>query len=177
MCIARPFLALSRTHCDDVCAANTLSMNKTLLYVEDDSADVIVVRKALLGSNIPFNLYVVREGPTAIDYMDGKGIYSDRERFPLPDVMLLNVRPETKRPYDVLEDVRDEKRFRNLPILVQSNGFRAGDVKDATESGATACFRKTADCGKLLEFLQAKVKGYAMREACAARDRSVRASA
>ncbi|MGZ4964777.1 MAG: hypothetical protein ACXWC8_19645, partial [Limisphaerales bacterium] len=157
-------------------AANTI-MNKNLLYVEDDFADVIVVRKALLGSDIPFNLHVVKEGLPALAYLSGKGIYSDRESFPLPDVLLLNMRPETKRPFEVLEGVRDEKQFRHLPILVQSNGFRAGDIKDATDSGASACFRKTADCGKLLEFLQAKVKSYAMREACAARDRSVRANA
>jgi CheY-like chemotaxis protein len=152
-------------------------MNKTLLYVEDDSTDVIVVRKALLGSNLPFNLYVVREGLPSLAYLAGKGIYSDRQNFPLPDVLLLNVRPENKRPYEVLEGVRDDKKFRNLPILVQSSGFRAGDVKDATDAGATVCFRKTADCGKLLEFLEAKVKSYAMREACAARDRATRANA
>ncbi len=152
-------------------------MNKTLLYVENDPADVIVVRKALLGSDIPFNLHVVGEGLPAMAYLSGKGIYSDRENFPLPDVLLLNVRPENKRPFEVLEGVRDEKQFRNLPILVQSNGFRAGDIKDATDSGATACFRKTADCGKLLDFLQAKVRTYAMRDACAARDRATRANA
>jgi CheY-like chemotaxis protein len=151
-------------------------MNKNLLYVEDDSADVIVVRKALLGSDIPFNLYVVKEGLPAMAYLSGKGIYSDRQSFPLPDVLLLNMRPEAKRPFEVLEGVRDEKQFRHLPILVQSNGFRAGDVKDATDSGATACFRKTADCGKLLDFLQAKLKTYAMRDACAARDRATRAN-
>lgn len=157
--------------------ANTLSMNKTLLYVEDDAADVLIVRQALLGSDIPFNLHVVREGLAAMAYLSGKGIYSDRENFPLPDVLLLNVRTDAKRPFEVLEGVRDEKQFRNLPILVQSNGLRTSDIKDAAESGATACFRKTEDCGKLLEFLQAKVKTYAMREACASRDRAVRANA
>jgi CheY-like chemotaxis protein len=152
-------------------------MNKNLLYVEDDAADVIVVRKALLGSNIPFNLYVVKEGLPAMAYLSGKGIYSDRQNFPLPDVLLLNMRPETKRPFEVLEGVRDQKQFRHLPILVQSNGFRASDIKDATESGATGCFRKTTDCGKLLEFLQAKLKTFAMRQACADRDRTTRANA
>jgi CheY-like chemotaxis protein len=152
-------------------------MNKTLLYVEDDPADVILIRKALLRANLPFNLHVIREGRAAMAYLSGKGIYSDRVNFPLPDVLLLNVRPENKRPYEVLEGVRDEKRFRHLPILVHSNGFRVRDIDDATESGATACFRKTADCGKLVEFLEAKVKSYAVREACAARDRAVRANA
>jgi hypothetical protein len=109
-------------------------------------------------------------------YLSGKGIYSDRENFPLPDVLLLNVRPDTNRPYEVLEGVRDDKRFRYLPILVQSNGFRAGDIEDATESGATACFRKTVACGQLLDFLKAKVRIYAMRDACAARDRATRAA-
>jgi CheY-like chemotaxis protein len=152
-------------------------MNKTLLYVENDFTDVVVVRKALLGSGLPFNLQVVSEGLPAMAYLSGKGIYSDRQNFPLPDVLLLNMRPETKRPFEVLEDVRDQKQFRHLPILVQSNGFRASDIKDATESGATDCFRKTADCGKLLDFLRAKVKTFAMRQACADRDRTTRANA
>jgi hypothetical protein len=77
-------------------------MNRNLLYVEDDPADVIVVRKALLGSDIPFNLYVVKEGLPAMAYLSGKGIYSDRQNFPLPDVLLLNMRPATKRPFEVL---------------------------------------------------------------------------
>lgn len=151
-------------------------MNKTLLYVENDFADVVVVRKALLGSGFPFNLHVVSEGLPALAYLNGKGIYSDRENFPLPDVLLLNVRPDTKRPYEVLEGVREDTRFRHLPILVQSNSFRAGDIKDATESGATACFRKSTDCDDLLDFLKAKVRIYAMRDACAARDRASRAT-
>jgi CheY-like chemotaxis protein len=151
-------------------------MNKTLVYVEDDAADVLVVRKALLGSDIPFNLHVVREGPAAMAYLNGKGIYSDRENFPLPDVLLLNVRTDAKRPFEVLEEVREEKKFRNLPVVVQSNGFRAADIKDAGESGASACFAKTSDCAKLLEFLQVKLNRFAMREASAARDRATRAN-
>jgi CheY-like chemotaxis protein len=149
-------------------------MNKILLYVENDHADVVAMRKALLGSNLPFDLHIAADDKTALDYLSAYGIYSDRKRFPLPDVLLLNMPAGAKRPPEVLGWAREQKKFRNLPIVAHMNGVRAAPIKSVIEAGATAYFDKTPDCSKFLDYLAAKMKAFAVRDACAARDRASR---
>jgi CheY-like chemotaxis protein len=152
-------------------------MNKILLYAENDPADVVAVRKALLSSNLPFDLHIVAESKAALAYLSGKGIYSDRKRFPLPDVLLLNMPTDPRPSLEMVEWAREQRQFRNLPIIAHLNGARSADIKDTIDAGATAYFRKSADCDKLVDYLSAKMKAFAVRDACAARDRASRANA
>jgi CheY-like chemotaxis protein len=152
-------------------------MNKILLYAEDDAAATLALRQALLGADVSFNLHVIREGAAAIAYLSGKGIYADRNAFPLPDVMISNLNSKAKNPYEVLEWVRRQKQFRNLSFIFHSSSLTSSDLREATELGANSCFEKTTNCRKVLDYLRGKLADFAVRSACAQRDRAIRANA
>jgi len=152
-------------------------MNKILLYAEDDAAAAVTLRQALLAADLPLSLHVIREGTAAIAYLSGKGIYSDRNAFPLPDVIISNLNPKAKNPYEVLEWVRHQKQFRNLSFIFHVSEITSADLREAVELGANSCFEKTTNCRKVLDYLRGKLADFAVRSACAQRDRAIRANA
>jgi CheY-like chemotaxis protein len=59
----------------------------SLLLVEDDENDVVLFERALKKTDVRAILHVVRDGQEAIDYVNGTGMYTDRERYPFPRVI------------------------------------------------------------------------------------------
>jgi hypothetical protein len=61
-----------------------------LLLVEDDPNDVVLMERAFRKARLANPLQVVADGEQAIAYLSGSGEYADRERHPLP-VLILDV--------------------------------------------------------------------------------------
>ena len=56
----------------------------TILHVEDDSNDVLLLKHACEYAGVSLNVQTVEDGDEAIAYLSGKGQFADRKRFPLP---------------------------------------------------------------------------------------------
>ena len=63
-------------------------MPKRVLIAEDDPSDVFLLQRAFAAAQVPATLHVVRDGQEAIDYLEGQASFSDRNAYPLPDLML-----------------------------------------------------------------------------------------
>jgi CheY-like chemotaxis protein len=63
-----------------------------ILLVEDDPNDVLLVQRAFRKCNIVNHFNVVGEGEQAVSYLAGQGSYSNRLQFPLPGLMLLDLK-------------------------------------------------------------------------------------
>ena len=63
-----------------------------ILLVEDESGDVLLIQRAFQKSGLPYRLRVVHDGDQAIQYLSGQGPYGNRQRFPLPFLVLLDLR-------------------------------------------------------------------------------------
>lgn len=77
-------------------------MNGTILLVEDNEDDVLFLRRALKLAGILNPLQVVRDGRQAIDYLEGSGAYMNRAEFPLPCLVLLDLKLPRVMGLDVL---------------------------------------------------------------------------
>jgi DNA-binding response OmpR family regulator len=115
----------------------------TILHVEDDPNDVFLVQRALSTLPCEVSVQVAENGLQAMDYLAGRGAYSDRTQFPLPQVMLLDLKIPLLDGFEVLARVRERAPRRRLRVFVLSSSDDPGDRKRAKQLGADEYFVKT----------------------------------
>jgi len=122
---------------------------QTVLYVEDNPHDYFLLHVANHRSGAPIKLQRADDGEQAIAYLRGMGPYGNRDAYPFPALVLLDLRMPKLDGFEVLEWIRSNPATRNLPVIVLAgSGFRA-DMRRATELGANACLAKPPDSEKL----------------------------
>ena len=111
---------------------------QTILLVDDSENDLLLMRAAFQMAKWNIPLQEVRNGEEAIAYLKGEGLYADRDRFPLPTVMLLDLNMSKKNGFDVLAWVRAQPVLKRLAIIILTASMRTEDVERAFDLGATS---------------------------------------
>jgi CheY-like chemotaxis protein len=109
-----------------------------ILLVEDREDDVMLVRRALERAQITNPLFVVRDGEAAIAYLDGVGKFANRDEYPLPDLMLLDIKMPKVDGYEVLRYIRSHATFKSLRVIVLTSSEDIYDVNKAYDLGANS---------------------------------------
>lgn len=110
-----------------------------VLLVEDDQSDVLLLHRAFakLGSNI--KLLRLSNGDDAIAYLAGDHPYENRAVYPLPSVILLDLKLPRRSGFEVLQWVRaQELTIRRILVVVFTSSEDGNDVNRAYESGANS---------------------------------------
>jgi CheY-like chemotaxis protein len=116
----------------------------TILMVDDSADDALLLQGSFEGSASP-SVQWVPDGNEAILYLCGQGRYADRERHPLPLLILLDLKMPIKNGFEVLQFVRSYPAFASIPVVVHSDCFDGRIVKRAYELGANSFVRKAGD--------------------------------
>ena len=127
---------------------------KNILYAEDDPNDVIIFTMAFKRAMLPAVLQTVDDGQAAMEWLSGKEEYSDREKFPQPDVLILDLKMPKKNGFEVLEWVRGQKHFETLPVLILSSSDVPEDAQRAYRLGATMYFVKSPSFEDVIQYLR-----------------------
>jgi CheY-like chemotaxis protein len=94
---------------------------KTVLYVEDEETDVLLLRLALKKAKIENALQVVQDGAEAVEYLSGGGRYENRGEYPVPDLVLLDLNLPRLSGVQVLQWIREQPNFANLPVVIYTS--------------------------------------------------------
>jgi CheY-like chemotaxis protein len=132
-------------------------MNSTapLLVAEDEDNDVFFLQRALETANVKNSLRIVRDGQEAIDYLSGVGEFADRDKFPLPYLLLLDLKMPRKTGMEVLEWLSEQPELRSLPVVVFSSSAHRKDIDRAYELGANGFVTKPSSMAKRAELAKA----------------------
>lgn len=122
-----------------------MDRNSPILLVEDDPNDVWLVKHAFQTAGINQPLHTVNDGQEAIDYLQGVGPFADRHAFPLPKLVLLDLKMPRLNGFDVIGWMRRHYPSKLTPIIVLSSSALPQDVNRAYELGANAYMVKPAD--------------------------------
>src|SRR4051812_37467049 len=125
----------------------------TILLAEDDPDDADLIRAALEKTALFHALQHVRDGDAAISYLAGAGEYSNREVFPCPQVVLLDLKMPRKNGFEVLQWIRSNKSFSQLPVIVLTSSDEPKDIQRAYQLGATSYLTKAASFKNVVEVL------------------------
>src|ERR1051325_74007 len=110
--------------------------NQVVLSVDDNDVDGALLERAFKRCSIPSRLFPVSEGPEAMAYLTGHGIYSDRGQYPLPDLILLDLVMPKMSGTEVLKWIREQPELKKTAVLIFTSSEKPEDVKATTKLGA-----------------------------------------
>lgn len=112
--------------------------NRALLLVEDNEDDVFLMKRALQSARIVNPMRVVEDGQEALDYLGGSGKFADRDQYPLPAVVFLDLKLPFISGHDVLAWIRQQKEFESLVVIVLTSSNEAKDLSRCYSLGANS---------------------------------------
>jgi len=124
---------------------------KSILHVEDDENDVFLFRRVFEQTGITSPLHVVTDGEMAINYLSGAGQFADREKYPLPCLVLTDLNLPKRSGLDLLQWIRRDPELKKMVVVLFSSSALPRDLEQAYELGANAYIQKSADPRQLKE--------------------------
>lgn len=131
----------------------------TVLHVEDDPNDALLFEHACRKAGVTFDLRAVTDGDEAIAYLRGSESFTDRQKFPLPQLVLLDLKMPRLDGFDVLSWLRKEASLRTLPVIVLTSSNHEADIKRAYDLGANSYLVKPVGFDALVEVVKT-IHGY-----------------
>jgi CheY-like chemotaxis protein len=116
-----------------------------VLLVEDNPDDVFIVQRTFQKLKLPGSIQIASDGDEAVAYLSGTGKYSDRERFPFPAVVLLDLKLPRRSGLEVLEWLKAQPILRRLPVIVLTSSNHLSDINQAYDRGANSYLVKTVN--------------------------------
>jgi CheY-like chemotaxis protein len=113
-----------------------------VLVVDDSEDDALLLKRGFVRAGVDAPLEFVTSGEDAMSYLDGRDQFADRARYPVPNLMLLDIKMPGTDGFDVLEWVREQPDLELLPVIMLSSSDRQEDVNRAYELGANSYMTK-----------------------------------
>ena len=125
----------------------------TILLVEDDSNDVLLMQRAFRKANLTIPLQVARDGQEAMEYLDHQGNFGDVTRYSPPTLILLDLKMPRKDGFETLEWLRQQPALKRTVVVVLSSSREIGDINRAYDLGANSYLVKPGDFQTLVELV------------------------
>jgi len=126
-----------------------------ILLVEDDPNDVLLTRRAFSKAGVSATVSVVEDGDAAVAYLSGNGRYADRAQYPLPTIVLLDLKLPRRSGLEVLTWIRQQSPLKRIPVVVLTSSRESVDVNRAYDLGANSYLVKPVSFEELAKLLHA----------------------
>jgi CheY-like chemotaxis protein len=132
-----------------------MSQRQTILLVEDSPVDILLMQRAFRNQIFTnTSLQIVRDGDAAVFYLNGDGEYSDRERYPLPAIILLDLKLPRRSGHEVLGWLKQHPQLKRLPVVVLTSSRQTVDVNQAYDLGVNSYLVKPVGFSSLSDMMQ-----------------------
>ena len=131
-----------------------IRQDATILLVEDDPEDVLLVAEAFKHVGLPDILRHVQDGEELMTYIRHQGVYADPTKYPVPDLILLDLNMPRRNGLEVLSDIKSDPDHRTIPIVVFTTTRRVDDINMSYQLGANSFISKPSDFKTLCNTLR-----------------------
>jgi DNA-binding response OmpR family regulator len=125
-------------------------MSETILLVEDSEDDVFFMERAIRLSEVQIRLEIVRDGQAAVDYLSGIREYADRKTYPIPSLILLDLKLPKVLGLDVLRWIRSRTELQTIPVIILTSSGERADLERGYRIGANSFMVKPSNADDLL---------------------------
>jgi len=130
-------------------------MTRAILLVDDDENDVLIMTMALRKVGLTCSICVARDGREAEEYLSGTGKFADRSAYPLPYLVLMDLKLPRVMGLEVLKWLRERPEFDSTIVLVLSSSPMPDDIQGAYRLRANGYLVKPSGLDKLQVMAQA----------------------
>jgi len=106
-----------------------------ILVVDDNPIDLAFFGRAASKTGLSLRLQTLTAGQQAIDYLNAKGQYSDRSKYPWPDLIVLDLKMPEVNGFDFLAWRKASPSFLSIPVIIFSGSNEPDDIKKIFELG------------------------------------------
>ena len=135
-----------------------------ILVAEDDPNDALLLERALRKSLVPGPVYICQTGEEVIEYVQGKGVFGDREQFPFPRILMLDLKMPKMNGLELLAWFRNHPECSILPRIVLTSSQQEQDISEAYKLGANAYWVKPSNFEDLTELLEVNYRFWSLCE-------------
>jgi CheY-like chemotaxis protein len=125
-----------------------------ILIIEDDLNDVLLMKRALAKSGVDNPVHVVPDGEKAIEYLTGKGQFSDREANPFPGLILTDLKMPRMSGIEVLKWLKNNPTYKVVPTIVLTSSMEKADILQAYFYGANSYLVKPGNFEDLQKMMR-----------------------
>ena len=129
-----------------------------VLLIEDNPAHAELVKRSFEEHEVRNELYHQPDGAAALDFLFRRGVYSDPERSPRPDVILLDLKLPKINGLDVLKEIKSSPDLKRIPVVVLTTSNAQYDLETAYDRYANSYLVKPADFPNFSELME--ILGY-----------------
>jgi len=137
-----------------------MTTSPPLLLVEDSKDDIVLMKLALKKAGIKNPLHIVNDGPEAIEYVTGSGAFADRENYPLPALIFLDLKLPLMSGHEVLMWIRKRDHLSSTVIVVLTASENPEDLRRASRLGAHSYLVKPSTAQELADQLLEMAKAF-----------------
>lgn len=125
-----------------------------ILIADDDAEDRMLIRDALNESRLKNGLQFVEDGEQLLDYLYNRGKFSDKEKYPRPGIILLDLNMPKKDGREALKEIKQEPRLRTIPIVVLTTSKAEEDILKTYNLGVSSFITKPVTFDGLVEVMR-----------------------
>lgn len=125
-----------------------------ILVAEDNEDDYLLLQRAIRNAMFKSPIHHVDDGEKAILYLSGEPPYCDRSQYPVPMLVLLDLKLPRKSGFEVMEWVRSQQGLRRLPIVILTSSDQDKDIRRAYDLGANSYLVKPGSFEQLVKLTQ-----------------------
>jgi len=125
-----------------------------ILMADDDADDRMLTKDALAESRVLNDLRFVEDGEELLDYLKGRGAYTDRARWPRPGLILLDLNMPKKDGREALKEIKADPDLRRIPIVVMTTSKAEEDIFRSYDLGASSFITKPVTFDRLVELMK-----------------------
>lgn len=126
-----------------------------ILLVEDNEDDVFLMKHALAAAGVANPVFVVDNGPDAIEYLSGTGAFRDRAAHPMPAIVFLDLKLPLMSGHEVLAWIRNQRQLESLVVVVLTSSNEPADVRRSYSLGANSYLVKPLTGAQIVDLAKA----------------------
>jgi len=121
-----------------------------VLVIEDNEPEQIIMREAFKEAKVNHNLFTVKNGIEALEFLKTEGAF---QNVPRPDLIILDLNMPKKNGIEVLTAIKENPKWKHMPVLVFSNSEFSVDICKCYNLGANAYLNKPVDFQGFIDFV------------------------
>jgi two-component system response regulator len=125
-----------------------------ILLVEDDDAHALLTMRSFEDAKVPNRICWVKDGEEALDYLFHRGRYTDKEKSPRPDLILLDLRLPKLDGHEVLRGIKKSDVLKHIPVVVLTTSESEADLISAYGNHVNSYLVKPIDFGEFSEMIR-----------------------
>jgi CheY-like chemotaxis protein len=126
----------------------------TILLAEDDPDDQYLISEALDENRLNVRLYIVSDGEELLDYLKQQGKFQDREKWPMPALILLDLNMPRKDGREALVEIKADPGLQHIPIVALTTSQAEKDVATTYQNGVSGFITKPVSFSGLREVIK-----------------------